>query len=135
MRFLTCRPSGMRYARRRDLERYAIPYFGRKQLVGVRVEHIDQRIAWLINDQEQARRHEQENAQRRAEGRRPLPAPGPLRDRTVQRIVAVVSAMFRTAVRHSSASCARRRSRAARSRRCARRPGRRRAQRVRVRRA
>ena len=83
---------------RRDLERYAIPFLGAKRMTAIRRGDIAGLIAWLADDAAQAKRHEAENAKRRAAGLKPLRDPGPLRDRTVARILAVVSACFNSAV-------------------------------------
>ena len=82
----------------RDLERYVVPFLGTKRLTAVRREDVRAFIAWLADDQAQADRHRHENADRRAAGLKPLRAPGPLRDRTVARIVAVLKALMSSAV-------------------------------------
>jgi len=96
----------------RDLERYAIPFLGNKRITGLRRADVQAFVAWLVDDQAQAERHRQENAQRHAAQERyrrehrgnrsrqlaPLRDPGPLSDRTVERIVAVVKASLGSAV-------------------------------------
>ncbi|HUR86340.1 MAG TPA: tyrosine-type recombinase/integrase [Solirubrobacteraceae bacterium] len=83
---------------RRDLERYVIPFLGAKRLGALRRTDVREFVAWLVDDQAQAKRHEEENARRKTVGRRPLRTPGPLRDATVSRIVAVVKACLSSAV-------------------------------------
>jgi integrase len=83
---------------RRDLERYVLPFLGAKRLTALRRADVAAFVAWLVDDQAQAKRHERESAQRRADGQRPLRVPGPLRDRTVARIHAVLSAVLSSAV-------------------------------------
>src|SRR5262249_14460781 len=49
----------------RDLERYIVAFFGTTKLVtAVRREDVRAFVAWLVDDKAQAKRHEQENAQR-----------------------------------------------------------------------
>jgi integrase len=83
---------------KRDLERYAIPFLGSKRVGTIRRADIQAFVAWLADDREQAERHRRENAERKANDQRPLRSPGPLRDRTVARILAVLSACFSSAV-------------------------------------
>lgn len=83
---------------RRDLERYVIPFLGAKRLNALRRTDVREFVAWLVDDQAQAKRHADENARRKAAGQRPLRASGPLRDATVSRIVAVVKACLSSAV-------------------------------------
>jgi integrase len=83
---------------RRDLERYVIPFLGAKRLATMRRTDVREFVAWLIDDKAQAKRHEEENERRKAAGKRPLRKPGPLRDATVSRIVAVVKACLSSAV-------------------------------------
>ncbi|MGI8731099.1 MAG: tyrosine-type recombinase/integrase [Solirubrobacteraceae bacterium] len=82
----------------RDLERYVIPFLGAKRITAIRRADIAALIAWLAADDAQAKRHEGENAARRIAGEKPLRAPGPLRDRTIARVLAVVSACFNSAM-------------------------------------
>lgn len=84
---------------KRDLERYVIPFLGAKRLTAIRHEDVRAFIAWLVDDQAQAERHRGENVARRANGLKALRAPGPLRDKTVARIAAVLKALMSSAVR------------------------------------
>jgi integrase len=110
------RGSGFRERTRRDyardLERYAIPFLGSKRLIDLRREDVRGFVAWLIDDQAQADRHRRENAERkqradqdrrdngggRARELGQLRDPGPLSDRSVERIVAVVKACLSSAM-------------------------------------
>lgn len=83
---------------RRDLERYVIPFLGVKRLGALRRTDVREFVAWLVDDQAQAKRHADENARRKTAGKRPLRKPGPLRDATVSRIVAVAKACLSSAV-------------------------------------
>jgi len=96
----------------RDLERYVLPFLGNKRLTGLRRGDVAAFVAWLVDDQAQAERHRQENTERHAEQERyrrahagdrsrslrPLRDPGPLSDRTVERIVAVLKACLGSAL-------------------------------------
>ena len=85
----------------RDLERYAIAFFGSKLRVSeISPRHVARFIAWLVDDEAQRRRHAEEEAARRRDGRRVLGPPRlPLSDQTVRRIVAPLRACLATAVR------------------------------------
>ena len=97
----------------RDLERYAIPFLGNRMLTGIRRADVAAFVAWLADDQAQADRQRKENAERakqqerhrrehagtRSRSLQPLRDPGPLRDRTIERVVAVVKACLGSAVR------------------------------------
>jgi integrase len=83
---------------RRDLERYVIPFLGAKRLGALRRTDVREFVAWLTDDQAQARRHADENARRKAAGKRPLRETSTLRDATVSRIVAVLKACLSSAM-------------------------------------
>jgi len=83
---------------RRDLERYVIPFLGHKRLTALRRPDVKALVAWLADDEAQAERHRRENMARERAGRRALRAPGPLRDGTVARIMAVLSGCLTAAV-------------------------------------
>lgn len=83
---------------RRDLERYVIPFLGTKRLGALRRTEVREFVGWLADDAAQARRHADENARRKTAGKRPLRTPGPLRDATLSRIVAVLKALLSSAV-------------------------------------
>ncbi len=81
-----------------------------KSLTGLRRADIAAFVAWLVDDEAQAERHRRENverekarAQRRRDRERPsrklaaIRDPGPLSDRTVERIVAVLKACLGSA--------------------------------------
>lgn len=85
---------------RRDLERYLVPFFGQRQLRTIRRADVARFVSWLTDDDQQRERHDQENAARVAAGKRPLKRFAPLKDGTVRRIHAVLSAVLSTAKRH-----------------------------------
>lgn len=84
----------------RDLRRYALPFFGLRQLRSIDVADVEVFAAWLGDYTAQLDRHERENEERERVGKTPLKKPPPLRDRTVARIVSCLSAVFTTAIRH-----------------------------------
>jgi len=85
---------------RRDLERYAIPYFGEKVRVAeVTPRHVARFIAWLCDDDAQAKRHAAEAARREADGLPFVRAPAlPLADATVRRVLCPLRACLASAV-------------------------------------
>jgi integrase len=90
---------------RRDVERYVVPFLGTRKLVDVRRDHVRKWVAWLADDAAQERRHEQENERRQLHNASAAPGDrqpkltqgGALKDATIRRIFAVLSAMMRTA--------------------------------------
>lgn len=88
-----------RDANRRDLERYAIPYFGTRRLTSIRRADVQAFVAHLVDDQAQEHRHEEEQKTRVAQGKRPLHRGWrPLKDGSVTRIHSVVNSVFSAAV-------------------------------------
>lgn len=81
---------------RRDAVRYVLPFLGARRVTAIRRGDVAAFIAWLTDDAAQAQRHEAENVQRN--GRAPLRDPGPMRDATVRRVLAVLSALMQSAV-------------------------------------
>ena len=60
---------------KRDLERYAIPFFGRYRLEQITSRHVAEFIAWLVDEEEQGRRRAEERREEQAE-RRGVPPQG-----------------------------------------------------------
>jgi integrase len=85
---------------RRDLNRYALAYFGeRVRVAELSPRHIAKFIAWLCDDEAQTKRHETEAAARAASGLPALRAPAlPLADASVRRIVCPLRACLGSAV-------------------------------------
>ncbi len=85
---------------RRDLNRYALAYFGeRVRVAELSPRHIAKFIAWLCDDQAQTKRHQAEAAAREAAGLPMLRAPAlPLADASVRRILCPLRACLGSAV-------------------------------------
>src|SRR3954451_5105794 len=85
---------------RRDLNRYALAYFGeRVRVAELSPRHIAKFIAWLCDDQAQTTRHEAEAAAREAASVPVLRAPTlPLADASVRRILCPLRACLGSAV-------------------------------------
>lgn len=100
---------------RRDLQRYALTFWGAKVKVSeITPRHVSEFVAWLCDEDAQRKRHEEENRRRarelttaRATGAtrdelkrmQPLRLRAPLADDTVRRILAPVRACLGTAMR------------------------------------
>lgn len=91
---------------RRDLERYAIPFFGRHRLEQITSRHVAEFIAWLVDEEEQGRRRAEERREAQAARRgvpgRSLPLhvkPVRLADGSVRRILAPVRSCLASAKR------------------------------------
>ncbi len=85
---------------RRDLDRYVVAYFGeRVRVAEITPRHVAKFIAWLCDDDAQAKRHAAEAASRKAAGLPALRAPAlPLADASVRRILCPLRACLATAV-------------------------------------
>lgn len=84
----------------RDLARYVVPKLGaRSKLTALRPRHVDEFVAWLVDDAAQRQRWEDEQRDRARDGLAPVRCPVPLADATVSRIVAALKALLSTAVR------------------------------------
>jgi integrase len=91
---------------KRDLERYAIPFFGRHRLEQITSRHVAEFVAWLIDEDEQGRRRAEEYREAAAQ-RRGVPArtlelkvkPVRLADGSVRRILAPVRSCLASAKR------------------------------------
>jgi integrase len=90
----------------RDLERYAIPFFGRLRLEQITPRHVAEFIAWLCDADEQGRRRAEERRELEAAQRgvpaRTLPLavkPHRLADGSVRRILAPVRSCLASATR------------------------------------
>jgi hypothetical protein len=85
---------------RRDLNRYALAYFGeRVRVAELTPRHVAKFIAWLCDDDAQAKRHHAEAVARKAAGLPVLRAPAlPLADASVRRILCPLRACLGSAV-------------------------------------
>lgn len=81
---------------RRDLARYAFPFFGERTLASVRPRDVSTWIAWLCDEKAQGERQAEERKQRGVEVGAPEPVA--LSDATIKRIVVPARACFATAV-------------------------------------
>lgn len=84
---------------RRDLARYAFPFFGSRKLGSISPRDISNWLAWLCDPKEQGKRKAKERADRSSIRIDDAPKPVTLSDATVRRIMSPVRACLATATR------------------------------------